>query len=115
MKKQKLLNKEDYIFFIDITSIKVSPDINKNNQQEHDIGRLKGALAAKLYLCSCTVVFCLCLGNSHDVSERRKLIESIYSKNNNYLLMDKAYEKDHGFNIVIPFKKNCKLPWSYDK
>ncbi len=30
MKKQKLLNKEDYTFFIDSTSINVSPDANKN-------------------------------------------------------------------------------------
>ena len=34
-KKQKLLNAEDDIFFIDSTSIKVSPDTNKNkNDQE---------------------------------------------------------------------------------
>ncbi len=34
MKKQKLLNEENYILFIDSTSIKVSPDANrdKNNQ-----------------------------------------------------------------------------------
>ncbi len=37
--------------------------------------------------------------------------------------MDRAYEddktlalaKDHGFKTVVPPKKNCKLPWSYDK
>ena len=45
MKKQKLLNEEDYIFFIDSTSIKVSPDANKNkNNQEQGIGRSKGGL-----------------------------------------------------------------------
>ena len=39
MKKQKLLNEEDYIFFIDSTSIKVSPDANKNkNNQKQSIG-----------------------------------------------------------------------------
>ncbi len=38
MKKQKLLNEEDYIFFIDSTSIKVSPDANKNeNNQKQNI------------------------------------------------------------------------------
>ena len=36
MKKQKLLNEEDYIFFIDSTSIKMSPDAHKseNNQTQ---------------------------------------------------------------------------------
>ena len=39
MKKQKLLNEGDYIFFIDSTSIKVSPDANKNkNNQKQSIG-----------------------------------------------------------------------------
>ncbi len=60
-------------------------------------------------------------GNSYDIPEGKKLIESIYSKNNNYLLIDRAYEanktlvlaKNHGFNTVIPLKKNRKLPWSY--
>ncbi len=42
MKKQKLLNEEDYIFFIDSISIKVNPDTNKNkNNQEQSIGRSK--------------------------------------------------------------------------
>ncbi len=42
MKKQKLLNEEDYIRFIDSTSIKVSPDANKNkNNQKQSIGRSK--------------------------------------------------------------------------
>ena len=54
-------------------------------------------LTTKSYLCctaSCPVVFCLSPGNSYDVLEGRKLIESIYSKNNNSLLMDKAYENN---------------------
>ena len=43
MKKQKLLNEEDYIFFIDSTSIKVSPDANKNKKSPKQIiGRSKG-------------------------------------------------------------------------
>ena len=117
MKKQKLLNEEDYIFFIDSTSIKVSPDANKNkNNQKQSIGRSKGGLTTKLHLC-CTssypVVFRLSPGNSHDAPEGRKLIESIYSKNNNYLLMDRAYEddktlalaKNHGFKAVVPPKQ----------
>ena len=119
MKKQKLLNKEDYVFFIDSASIKVSPDANKNkNNQEQSIGRSKGGLTTKLHLCctsSCPVVFRLSPGNSHDAPEGRKLIESIYSKNNNYLLMNRAYEddkalalalaKNHGFKTVVPPKK----------
>ena len=117
MKKQKLINEEDYIFFIDSTSIKVSPDANKNkNNQKRSIGWSKGGLTTKLHLCctsSCPVVFRLSPGNSHDAPEGRKLIESIYSKNNNYLLMDRAYEddktfalaKNHGFTRVVPPKK----------
>ena len=95
MKKQKLLNEENYILFIDSTSIKVSPDANRNkNNQEQSVGRSKGGLTTKLHLCctsSCPVAFCLSPGNSHYAPEGRKLIESIYSKNNNYLLMDRAY------------------------
>ncbi len=42
MKKQKLLNEEDYIFFIGNTSIKVRPDANKNkDNQQQSIKRLK--------------------------------------------------------------------------
>ena len=70
----------------------------------------------KLYSCciaSYPVAFHLFLGNSRDISERRKLIEFINSKNNNYLLMDRAYEDDktiawvkaHSFRAVIPPKK----------
>ena len=117
MKKQKLLNEEDYILFIDSTSIKVSPDANKNkNNHEQSIGHPKKSLATKLHLCytsSCWVVFRSSPGNSHDAPEGRKLIESIYSKNNNYLLVDRAYEddrtlalaKNHGFKTVVPPKK----------
>ena len=117
MKKQKLLNEGDYIFFMDSTSIKVSPDANRNkNNQKQSIGRSKGGLTTKLHLC-CTssgpVVFRLSPGNSHDAPEGRKLIESIYSKNNNYLPMDRAYEddktlalaKNHGLKTVVPPKK----------
>ena len=54
MKKQKLLNEEDYIFFIDSTSIKVSPDANKNKKnQKQSIERSKDGLTTKLHLC-CT-------------------------------------------------------------
>ncbi len=63
------------------------------------------------------MVFRLSPGNFHNATEERKFIESIYSKNNNYLLMDRAYEDDktlalaktHGFKTVVPTKKNCKL------
>ena len=117
MKNQKLLNEESYIFFIDSTSINVSSDANKNKKnQKQSIGHSKGALTTKLHLCctsSCPVVFRLFPGNAHDAPEERKLIESIYSKHNNYLLMDRAYEddktlalaKNHGFKAVVPPKK----------
>ena len=49
MKKLKLLNREDYIFFIGSTNINVSPDANRNkNNQKQIIGRSKGGLTTKL-------------------------------------------------------------------
>ena len=49
MKKLKLLNREDYIFFIGSTNINVSPDANRNkNNQKQSIGRSKGGLTTKL-------------------------------------------------------------------
>ena len=51
IKKQKLLNEGDYIFFIDSTSIQVSPDANKNkNNQGQNIERSKVWLTTRLYL-----------------------------------------------------------------
>ena len=117
MKKQKLPNKKDYVFFIDSTSIKVSPDANKNkNNHEQSIGCSKEDLTTKLYLfftSSCPAAFHLYPGNFHDAPEERKLIKSIYSKNNNYLPIDKVYEDDktlalakvHRFKTVVPTKK----------
>ena len=57
------------------TSIKVSPDANKNKKnQKQSIGRSKGGLTTKLRLCctsSCPVAFRLSPGNSHDAPEGR--------------------------------------------
>ena len=55
--------------------------------------------------------------------EVRKLIGFIYSKNNNYLLMYKAYEdnktlvlaKTHTFCTIVPHKRNRKFTWFYNK
>ncbi|MBQ9491497.1 MAG: hypothetical protein IJU86_01815 [Firmicutes bacterium] len=63
-------------------------------------------------------MFCLSSGKSHDIPEGSQLIEIIYSQNNNCLFMNRAYEdnktltlaKEHGFNAVVPPKKNRKLP-----
>ena len=68
------------------------------------------------------MIFHLSTGQKHD-APRRKLIESIYSDDNHYLLMDRAYEDDRtrtlavqqGFIPVVPPKKNRKEPWDYDK
>ena len=63
MKKQKLINEEDYIFFIDSTSIKVSPDTNKNKKnQKQSIERSKDGLTTKLHLCCnlCVQWFFVC-------------------------------------------------------
>ena len=80
----------------------------------------------KLCLCcivSCSVVFRLSPGNSHDAPEGKKIIESIYPKNNSYLLTDRVCEDDkttalakaHGFHLVVHSKKNRKLSWLCDK
>ena len=69
------------------------------------------------------MIFHLSAGNRHDAPEGRRLIESIYSDNEHYLLMDRAYEDDatralaveQGFVPVVPPKKNRKEPWVYDK
>ena len=82
-------------------------------------------ITTKLHLCSahsCPTVFRLSLDSFHDASEGRKLIESIYSKNNNYLSMDKSYEddktlfltQDRGFCTIISPEKNRKSHWLYN-
>ena len=83
-------------------------------------------ITTKLHLyCTalCPLAFPLSPSNSYDAPEGRELVESMYSKNNTYLLMDRAYEADktitlaktHGFHAVVPPKKNRKLSWLYDK
>lgn len=67
--------------------------------------------------------FRLSAGNKHDAPEGRELITTIYSEDNHYLLMDRAYEDDatrnlaaeQGFVPIVPPKKNRKHPWDYDK
>ena len=73
-------------------------------------------LTTKLHLC-CTasyqVVFRLSPVNSRDAPKGRKVIESIHSKNNTYLLIDSSYENDktaalakyYGFRAVVHPKK----------
>lgn len=84
-------------------------------------------LTTKIHLCCASeryaFVFHLSPGNNHDAPEGRKLIETICSENNHYLLMDRAYEDDktrslameNKFIPVVPPKKNRKDPWDYDK
>ena len=60
------------------------------------------------------MIFHLSAGQKHDAPQGRKLIESIYSDDNHYLLMDRAYEDDmtrtldvqQGFIPAVPPKKN---------
>ncbi len=69
------------------------------------------------------MIFRLSVGNKHDAPEGRKLIESFYSEDKHYLLMDRAYEDNEtrelavkqGFVPVVPPKRNRKNPWEYDK
>lgn len=77
-------------------------------------------LTTKLHLCCAfdryAFVFHLSPGNHHDAPEGRKLIETIYSENDHYLLMDRAYEDDktrtlaseNGFIPVVPPKRIVK-------
>ena len=98
MNKQKLFNKEDYILFIDSISIKASKIIkNKSlDLQKRAYNRVTTILY--IFVSSCSSF--LSHVNSHDAPEGRKLIESIYSKNNNYLLMDRVYEDDKTFDLA---------------
>ena len=88
---------------------------------------LKRGLTTKIHLCCASeryaFVFHLSAENRHDAPEGRKLIETICSEDDHYLLMDRAYEDDktralateHGFIPVVPPKRNRKDPWDYDK
>ena len=68
-------------------------------------------------------IFSISAGNKNDAQEGRKLINRIYSKDKHYLLADRAYEdnatrklsKQHGFEFIVPPKKNRKKQWKYDK
>ena len=79
-----------------------------------------------MHLCCkfpCLVAFHLSFNTSYNAHEGRKLIESIYHKNNNYLLTARAYEDDktlalakaREFRAVVSSKTNRKLPWLYNK
>ena len=84
-------------------------------------------LTTKIHLASTSAKYALTFhisaGNKHDAPEGRKLLETIYSEDEHYLLMDRAYEDDktitlaqqQGFIPVVPPKKNRQKPWEYDK
>ena len=63
------------------------------------------------------MIFRLSAGNKHDAPEGRKLIESFYSEDKHYLLMDRAYEDNEtrelavkqGFVPVVPPKETVKI------
>ena len=62
----------------------------------------------KLHLCCtalCSVAFHLFPGNSHDAPEGRKLIKSIYPKNDSYLLIDRAYDNDKTLDLAKAHKQ----------
>lgn len=62
-------------------------------------------------------------GNVHDAPAGRDLFDKIYSDDNHYCAMDRAYEGDEtrqkaikrGFIPVVPPKSNRKNLWEYDK
>ena len=89
-----MFNKGNFILFIDSTSIKVSPDVNSNQNNQNRTLNIQKKLTTKLHLYCIPlypIAFYLFPGDSHDVPKGRTLIESIYSKNDNYFLMDKNY------------------------
>lgn len=47
------------------------------------------------------MIFRLSAGNKHDAPEGRKLIESFYSEDKHYLLMDRAYEDNETRELAI--------------
>ena len=127
MKKQKLLNEEDYIFFIDSTSIKVSPDANKNkNNQKEGIGRSKGGLQR-----SCTYVVHLhvrwpftCLLTTFTTSMKEanclnpyisKIILIFWRTEFTKIIKLWLWLRIVGLRPLFHLKKNRKLPWNYYK
>lgn len=70
------------------------------------------------------MIFRLSAGNKHNAPEGRKLIESFYSEDNYYLIMDRAYEDNKTRELAIKqgyipqlFLQSAtkKEPWDYDK
>ncbi len=68
--------------------------------------------------------FSLSGGQVHDAPEGIALLQKIQRLDEQkYLLMDRAYEGEnvretawkHGFEPVVPPKRNRKNPWNYDK
>lgn len=88
MKEPKLPNDDNYIIF------NVSPDAIKNRiAQGQSIGRSKWAnneVAPMLYIFVPSYLWQLLRCHL----EGTKFIEFIYSKNNNYLLLNRVYEDD---------------------
>ena len=94
---------------------------------KQSIGRSRGGLTTKIHLCSTSdrfaLVFHLSSGNKNDAPEGRKLIQSIYSKTGQAMIIDRAYEdnatramiEEHGFICIVPPKITRKQPWKYDK
>ena len=126
-KKQKLLNEKYDMFFIDSTSIKVSPDANKNkNNQEQSIGRSKGGLQR-----SCTYVVHLhvrwpftCLLTTFTTSMKEanclnpyisKIILIFWRTEFTKIIKLWLWLRIVGLRPLFHLKKNRKLPWNYYK
>lgn len=83
-------------------------------------------MTTKIHLCSSSdkfaLVFLLSAGNKNDAPEGRKLIQTIRTTSQHYLVADRAYEDrmtreisaQQGFIFVVPPKKNRKQTWNYD-
>lgn len=128
LQEENIIEIRTEIICIDSTSIKVHPDAAgaRKSSGEQSIGRSKGAHnkdSFGFHVCEICNDFRLSAGNKHDAPEGRKLIESFYSEDKHYLLMDRAYEDNEtrelavkqGFVPVVPPKRNRKNPWEYDK
>ena len=84
-------------------------------------------MTTKIHLCSSSdkfaLVFLLSAGNKNDAPEGRKLIQTIRTTSQHYLLADRAYEDnltrklsdEQGFIFIVPPKRTRKKPWKYDE
>ena len=101
-------------------------ELKKNGKQA--IGRSRGGLTTKIHMVTATdrfaLNFSLSGGEKNDSPEGVKLLNfTPYFEENEFLLMDRAYQGDKmrltaqnlGYEPVVPPKSNRLYKWDYDK